>query len=86
MSGLVYEPEKALHVPQAPLESGAEARSTRRVEVSRPAPASEPSPVVKPTERAVYHGPPASAIVWPVGAAVSRVSVKVLEAVRALLL
>ena len=51
MSGLEYEPPKEEKPPvQAPFESVAEARSTRRLDVLRPAPASLPSPVVKPTE------------------------------------
>ena len=47
---VVQLPEKA---PQLPLESVALSRSYRREEVSRPAPASEPSPALSETESEV---------------------------------
>ena len=69
-------------LPQALPERGAEARSTTPLEVSIPAPESEPLPSVSGTERLVYHGPPARSAVWPVGAVVSLVRVKVAVAVE----
>ena len=76
MSGLVYEPLYAPNVPQVPASfSVAEPRSTSAVDGSTPDPASEPFPVVNETEAVVYHGPPVSEIVWPVGEAVSGVTV-----------
>jgi hypothetical protein len=54
VSGLEYEPPKEEKLPvQVPFERVAEARSTSRVAVLSPDPASVPSPVVKPTEALV---------------------------------
>ncbi len=51
------------NVPQLPLVSGADARSTTPREESTPAPVSVPAPIVSGTDAVGYHGPPASAIV-----------------------
>ena len=53
---------------------------------STPAPVSVPGSRVSGTEVVVYQGPPASSTLWPVGAVVSGVRVKVDVAVRPLLL
>ena len=52
------------------------------LEVSRPEPASLPLSSVSGTVAEPYHGPPERSIVWPVGAVVSGVTVKVSVLVR----
>ena len=69
------------NVPQVPPVRVAEARSTRRVDASRPAPVSVPVSMVRGMEGVVYQGPAERSMVWPVGAVVSGVRVKVALAV-----
>src|SRR5436309_3004550 len=70
-----------LKLPQLPLESVAESRSTTCVEVSTPEPPSLPQSRVRGTEAVAYQGPPVSETDWPLGAVVSLVTVKVAVAV-----
>src|SRR5581483_6803132 len=60
--------DQAPKVAQAPLPSVASARSTTPLDVSTPDCASVPSVRASGTLVVVYHGPPASAAVWPAGA------------------
>ena len=71
-----------LKVSQLPSVSGAESRSTVSLEVSRPEPVSVPQSRVSGTVVVVYQGPPVRSTLWPVGAVVSGVRVKVEVAVR----
>src|SRR5205814_10134661 len=75
-TGLATGRPSAPNVPQRPFASGAEARSRSPVPVSRPERASVPFVVATAIEAEVNHGPPTSAAVWPVGAPVSGVTVK----------
>ncbi len=75
---VVQEP---LNPVQAPPASGEESRSTTSLARSRPEPVSVPKSIVSGTEVVVYQGPPESAAVAPVGAAVSLVTVNVPVAV-----
>ena len=69
--------QEPLKVPHEPAERVAESRSTTCGRASRPEPASLPKSSVSGTDAVVYQGPPESAAVWPVGAVVSFVTVKV---------
>src|SRR5690348_16083084 len=77
----VHEPEKVWHVP---FESVAESRSTTPLPLAMPDPPSVPLPSVSGTDALVYHGPPLSDALWPLGAVESGVivteSVAVVEA------
>src|SRR4051812_40426195 len=68
VSGLENEPSYELQVPQVPSESGAEARSIVRLEMSRPDWPSLPSSNENGTEAVVNQGPPVTSIDWPAGA------------------
>src|SRR5207302_9108706 len=67
--------------PQLPFESVADARWTTPLAAFNPAAGSLPFESVSGTDSVVYHGPPESATVWPLGAVTSRTNVTV-SAVR----
>ena len=67
---------------QVPSVRVADWRSTAPLEVSRPEPVSLPLSAVRSTEVVVYQGPVVRSMVWPAGAVVSGVTVKVEVLVR----
>ena len=77
VSGLETAKASSLKEPQTPLVSEATWRVTDRDAVSRPAPASLPSPRTNGIESALNTGPPVTVTEWPVGAVESSVTFSV---------
>ena len=81
VSGLDTPKASSLKEPQTPFVSDATWRVTDREAVSRPAPASLPSPRTKGIESALNTGPPVTVTEWPVGAVESSVTFSVVSLV-----